>query len=108
WDVYYPKHLLENLDPKEFTSWKFWTEPVGNGPYRYVRHVPRTMIELEANPDYYRGKPKIERLVLKFGGYPLTELMSGNVDCIDISSLEAIKLADDPRFRVYQAYPLEM
>ncbi len=103
WDVYYPKHLLENLDPKEFTSWKFWTEPVGNGPYRYVRHVPRTMIELEANPDHYKGKPKIERLVLKFGGYPLIELRSGNVDCIDISSLEAIKLADDPRFRVYQA-----
>jgi peptide/nickel transport system substrate-binding protein len=102
WDVYYPKHLLENLDPKEFTSWKFWTEPVGNGPYRYVRHVPRTMIEFEANPDHYKGKPKIERLVLKFGGYPLIELLSGNVDCINISSLDAIKLADDPRFRVYQ------
>ncbi|MFH1883323.1 MAG: ABC transporter substrate-binding protein [Planctomycetota bacterium] len=104
WDVYYPKHLLENLDPKEFTSWKFWTEPVGNGPYRYVRHVPRTMIEFEANPDHYKGKPKIERLVLKFGGYPLIELLSGNVDCIKISSLDAIKLADDPRFRVYQGY----
>jgi peptide/nickel transport system substrate-binding protein len=103
WDVYYPKHLLENLDPKEFTNWKFWTEPVGNGPYRYVRHAPKTMIELEANPDHYnKGKPKIKRLVLKFGGDPLIELMSGNVDCIHISSLEAIKLADDPRFRVYQ------
>jgi peptide/nickel transport system substrate-binding protein len=30
--------------------------------------------------------------------------MSGNVDCINISSLEAIKLADDPRFRVYQGW----
>ncbi|MHC4596183.1 MAG: ABC transporter substrate-binding protein [Planctomycetota bacterium] len=92
------------MDPKEFTSWKFWTEPVGNGPYRYVRHVPRTMIELEANPDHYKGKPKIERLVLKFGGYPLIELLSGNVDCINISSLEAIKLADDPRFQVYRGW----
>ncbi|MHC4594599.1 MAG: ABC transporter substrate-binding protein [Planctomycetota bacterium] len=40
--------------------------------------------------------------MLKFGGDPLIELLSGNVDCINISSLEAIKLADDPRFRVYQ------
>ena len=52
--TYYPKHLLENLDPTEFWNWEFWKHPVGNGPYRYVRHVPKTMIELEANPDYYR------------------------------------------------------
>ena len=56
-------------------------EPVKNfivlGPYRYVRHVPKTMIELEANPDYYRGKPRIERVILKFGGSrALIELLS--------------------------------
>lgn len=55
WTVYYPKHLLENLDPKDFYKWDFWTQPVGNGPYRYVRHVPNTMMELYANPDFYRG-----------------------------------------------------
>ncbi len=105
WDVYYPKHLLEDLDPREFTSWKFWTEPVGNGPYRYVRHVPKTMIELEANPDYYGGKPKIERVVLKFGGNPLTELMSGNVDAVNyLPSLEAVKIAKDPRFNMYYEF----
>jgi peptide/nickel transport system substrate-binding protein len=84
WDVFYPKHLLEDLDPKEFTSWKFWTEPVGNGPYRYVRHVPRTMIELEANPDHYKGKPKIERLVI-VGGDQQEIRFSGT---IEIRSLE--------------------
>jgi peptide/nickel transport system substrate-binding protein len=62
WPGVYPKHLLEGLDPAEFFSWDFWTRPVGNGPYRYVRHVPKTMFELEANPDYYGGKPKIESL----------------------------------------------
>ena len=67
-EIQYPKHLLERLDPKRFTDWEFWTRPVGNGPYRYVRHVPKTMMEFEANPDYYRGKPKIERVVLKFVG----------------------------------------
>ncbi len=106
--VYFPKHLLEKLDPKQFTSWEFWTHPVGNGPYRYLRHVPKTMVEFEANPDYYRGKPKIERVVLKFGDPSgpggVTELLSGNVDVVrDINPMHVLKLRGDPRFRVYEA-----
>ncbi len=106
--VYWPKHLLEKLDPKELNNWEFWTHPVGNGPYRYVRHVPKTMIELEANPDYYRGKPKIDRVVLKFGDPSgpgaMTELLSGNVDVVrSINPMHLLKLRGDPRFRVYEA-----
>ncbi len=102
--VFYPKHLLENLDPKEFYRWDFWTHPIGNGPFRYVRHVPKTMMELEANPDFYKGKPKIERVVFKFGGgAPLTELLSGNVDVVmEINPADIPKLVGDGRFRVYQ------
>jgi peptide/nickel transport system substrate-binding protein len=100
-----PRHLLEGLDPKEFGSWEFWTRPVGNGPYRYVRHVPKTMVELEANPDYYGSKPKIEGVVLKFGKNPLIELLSGNVDAVsNLPALEAVKIAKDPRFNMYHAF----
>ncbi len=102
WSVYWPKHLLEDLDPEEFWKWEFWTQPVGNGPYRYVRHVPKTMIELEANQDYYRGIPKIQKVILKFGGgTPLTELLSGNVDVSQALLSDVPKLRDDPRFHVY-------
>lgn len=105
WVVYYPKHLLEELDPKEFTSWEFWTQPVGNGPYRFVRYLAETFMEFEANPDYYRGVPTIERVVLKFlgdAGPGLTELLSGNVDAIPYAKPAQIPLlAADPRFSVY-------
>ena len=85
--VCYPKHLLEGLDRKAFESWDFWAHPVGDGPFRFVRYQPGTMIEFEVNPDYYRGKPKIERVVLKFvgpaeRGAGVTELLSGNVDVV--------------------------
>ncbi|MHC4633160.1 MAG: ABC transporter substrate-binding protein, partial [Planctomycetota bacterium] len=100
-----PRHLLEGLDTAEFFSWEFWTRPVGNGPYRYVRHVPKTMVELEANTDYYGGKPKIERVVLKFGGDPLIELLSGNVDAVNgLPPLEAVKIAKDPCFNMYHEF----
>ncbi len=98
---FYPKHLLEDLNPKELYEWEFWMHPVGNGPYRYLRHIPLQMIEFEANPDWYRGVPKIERAVFKWGGTPLTELLSGNVDVSLVNQLDLPKLAGDPRFRVY-------
>jgi peptide/nickel transport system substrate-binding protein len=60
------------------------------------------MVELEANKDYYRGKPKIQKVILKFGGVtPLTELLSGNVDVIQAYLSDVPKLSDDPRFRVH-------
>ena len=104
--VYWPRHLLEKFDPKEFFSWEFWTHPVGNRPYRYLRHVPKTMMEFEANPDFYRGKPNIERAVLKFGDPSgpgtVTELLSGNVDvAVYVNTMDLPELTRDPRFQVY-------
>lgn len=99
---YYPKHLLENLDPKEFCSWPYWSSPIGNGPYRIVRFTPKTFVELEVNPDYYLERPKIERLVLKFAWPPLTELLSGNVDvAVNVNRNDVLKLEKDARFESY-------
>lgn len=83
YQTFYPKHILEKLDPKEFWDWDFWREPVGNGPYRYVRHVPGIMAEVEANPDFCGSKPRIKRVVFKLLRQPsLTELLSGNIDVL--------------------------
>lgn len=104
WTVYFPKHLLEDLDPSEFKSWEFWTRPVGNGAYRYVRHVPKTFIEFEANPDYALGRPNIDRLIVKFGPSSVTELLSGSVDAVSHfrrGAADGLAIKGDPRFRVY-------
>jgi len=103
WPVFYPKHLLKDLDPTEFFDWEFWTHPVGNGPYRYVRGVPNTMMELEANPDYFEGAPAIERVVLRLSSAnKVLELLSGNADAAYyLSSSDMAALAVDERFRVY-------
>lgn len=83
WTVYYPKHLLEDLDTSSFYDWDFWKNPIGNGPYKYVRHVPKTMVEVEANPNYFGKQPAIKKAILKFSSTPsLPELISGNVDVI--------------------------
>lgn len=107
WSVVYPKHLLKDLDPTEFFEWDFWKQPVGNGPFRYVRHVADTMVELEANPDYYLGQPSLERVRIQFkvGGQNqngLIELLAGNVDIVGrLSPTQASMLDKEPGLNAY-------
>jgi peptide/nickel transport system substrate-binding protein len=98
--VIYPRHLLEDLDPASFYEWEFWMRPVGSGPYRFVRYVPETLMEFEANPDYFRGKPRIETVILKFVGEgKMPELLSGNADVVlGARPEDAPQIADDDRF----------
>ncbi len=103
WHVYYPKHLLDKLDPAEFFNWDFWEAPIGNGPYKFVRNVPKTMVEVEANPNYFRSQPKVKKAILKFSQTPsLQELLSGNVDAITHVPRDFLfKIKGDDRFKSY-------
>ena len=103
WEVFYPKHLIESLDPERFFRWEFWKRPIGNGPYRYVRSVPNTMVELVANPEYYGGPPAIDKIVLRLSSAnPVLELTSGRADAAYYLSSPAIAaLGSDERFRIY-------
>jgi ABC-type transport system substrate-binding protein len=75
WLPILPKHLLESLEPEDIFGWPFWIQPVGNGPYRYQRHVPDVMTEFTVNPEYYGERPNIPGIVLRYGGNGVTELL---------------------------------
>jgi peptide/nickel transport system substrate-binding protein len=82
--TFLPAHLLADLDPGEIDEWDFWDRPVGNGPYRFVREESAAFVVLEANQDYYRGPPAIERVILRLAGgsteMAWLELQAGNAD----------------------------
>ena len=105
YNTFLPKHLLEDLDPEEIDEWEFWEHPVGNGPYRYVRHDPGIFVELEANPDYYRGEPEIKRVILRLlrssETAAIMDLQTGQADFAGFqgSPLTADLLAQKPQFR---------
>ena len=48
----------------------FAVKPVGTGPYKFVEWVKDERLVLEANKDYHRGAPAIDRLVFR----PIPEL----------------------------------
>jgi peptide/nickel transport system substrate-binding protein len=58
-----PKHLLEG---KDLTTAEFNQRPVGTGPFRFVEWRKGESITLEAFPDSWRGRPKLDRIVITF------------------------------------------
>ena len=56
-----PAHMLEGKDIKNAA---FNRKPVGTGPYVIKEFTPGGRIVMEANQDYFRGAPKIKRVVL--------------------------------------------
>ncbi len=59
----------------------------GTGPFRITRYVDGQVMELEANEEYWGGRPKLDRLIL----YPMPEpatrlaaLQSGQIDWAEV------------------------
>ncbi len=67
-----PKHLLANLP--NFNHIPFNSMPLGSGPYVVTKWTRGDRVEMRANPYYYAGKPKIERVDVRFVPDPNTAM----------------------------------
>jgi len=72
-----PSHLLDTV-PRDRLRQAGWNEhPVGNGPFRFVRHEPNRRWVFERNPAFpasLGGPPHIDRLVIAVVDEPMTKL----------------------------------
>lgn len=81
-----PAHLLEKLPPTAEAWSGFVRNPIGSGPYRWVRRVEGEFIELAANQSFFLGRPGTDRLIVrvaKSADARLNLLLSGEVDAMD-------------------------
>src|SRR5262244_486449 len=75
-----PKKYVESVGNDAFNA-----KPVGTGPTRFVSWVKDDRLMLEANPDYWGGKPDFDKLIVR--SIPETAprvaaLLKGEVDVI--------------------------
>ena len=57
-----PKHLLAG---KDINRDPFNSLPVGTGPFKYARWNRGDSVEIVPNPYYFRGQPRLQRVVYK-------------------------------------------
>ncbi|SDE77856.1 ABC transporter substrate-binding protein [Limimaricola pyoseonensis] len=83
-----PPDYIEEMGQEHFDM-----NPVGTGPFKFVRYEQGARIELEANPDYFEGAPELDKLVFRFireDATRLAELQSGGVDIVSDVAFSAV------------------
>ncbi len=91
----YPAYIVPPKYIAEVGKDVFARKPVGTGPYKVTEFVQDDRVVMVANPDYWRGKPTIPRVVWK----PIPEatariaaLVSGEVHLIEGVPAELVGL----------------
>ncbi|MFC2036416.1 ABC transporter substrate-binding protein [Chloroflexota bacterium] len=91
----------------------FEEHPIGTGPFKFVEWAKGDHITMEANPDYWRGAPKIAELIFR----PIPEsstrvaaIQTGEVDIVHrlsseeaqgLLGVEGVKVIKYPQARIY-------
>ncbi|OCR97231.1 peptide ABC transporter substrate-binding protein [Campylobacter fetus subsp. testudinum] len=95
-----PKHIL---DGKDINSDKFNQNPIGTGPFKFKKWQKGSYISFEANSDFYRGKPKADKVILKIvPDYNIRtyEIKSGDLDVALIESNLVKELENDKNIKI--------
>jgi peptide/nickel transport system substrate-binding protein len=99
-----PKKYIEKVGEEGFKK-----QPVGLGPYRFVRASPGVELVLEADPQYWRKRPSIRHVTIK--GIPdrstrLAMLKTGEADIGYLMvGVEAQIVKADPKLRLAATIP---
>ena len=104
-NVILPEHLLSDVKPDQVLNSDFAVKsPVGTGPYKFVQYVTDQFVEFEANPDYFRGKPKIDKMIMKrlAANVTVAQVESGEVDlALRLNPIEYERLSKVPTINLF-------
>ena len=86
-NVILPEHILKDVTKADVEKIPFTLGTpgvtIGTGPYKLTKFTPDQSVELEANPDYFKGAPKIGKVIFKLFTDPalaVAQLESGGLD----------------------------
>lgn len=98
-----PRHILE-------PAWKAGVDlrttrqnrsPVGSGPYRFGEWKTGEKVVVEANPDYFEGRPHLKRVVYRIIPDQSTiflELKARNIDLATLTPIQYRRQTEFPAF----------
>jgi len=91
-----PRHTVATLydagDELALTSSPLWGDQwIGLGPYKMVKWDRGSFIELTANDDYFLGRPKIDRVLIRYYGDSRSLIVGTLADDVDVVPVGSMK-----------------
>ncbi|MBI4653588.1 MAG: peptide-binding protein [Nitrospirae bacterium] len=83
-----PKHMLNG---KDINTDEFNRKPIGTGPYKFREWVTGQKIVIEANDNYFEGRPKIDQYIAKITTDQQTmflELQAGILGLMNLTPIQ--------------------
>ena len=103
-----PAHLLATIPRTDIANSPFRRNPVGSGPFKFVRWEPGQAIVLEANERYHLGRPHLDRVVFSIApdpNTPVLRLLAGEADFLEYIRLgDFAEVAKHPELKT-ESYP---
>ena len=93
-----PKHLLDGID---LNTSEFNRQPVGTGPYKMKEWTTGQRVVLEANENYFEGKPKVPEYIYRIIPDTATmflELRTGGLDYMGLTPIQFDRQTVDAYF----------
>lgn len=84
--------VYETADPDALAASPYWADEwIGIGPYRMREWVRGSHIEADAFDQYFLGKPKFDRVIIRYIGDTnalIVQTMAGDLDVVPVGSLK--------------------
>jgi peptide/nickel transport system substrate-binding protein len=94
------------VGPAAAAKWgkDYRNHPVGSGPFVFREHRARDQVILDANPDYWNGRPKVDHLVFKEYPEPQAAVLAlkrGEMQILcDVSTQSVPAIRSDPNLEL--------
>ncbi len=100
-----PVHVLGNVDPAQWDKHPTNVDrPIGTGPFKIAQVAPQQFVELEANPDYFEGRPNVDRIIWVLGDENalVSSLLAGRIDAMALPVTEANNVKKQRNLQIKQ------
>jgi len=106
-----PQHILSQVPVADWQRDESNLNPIGTGPFKFVKYETSQFVELEANTDYFLGRPNLDQLIFRIGDQNtmLAAFMNGELDItrVPLSEVELVESSDFASLQVYDSLGIQ-
>jgi len=85
-----PEHTVGEIDPAGMKEAEYWkTSQIGTGPFKWDKYTAGESTELVAFDDYWRGRPKLDRIIRRHFPDPAAALLAFDAGEIHMTYITA-------------------